>query len=83
MNIFKLLFLYILPSPTIKDIELPVCRFCKYFVPFENTEQYTLGRCRLFGKKNIITGEITYEFADICRLTKSKCGYNGSLYEEI
>lgn len=72
-----------IPSTTIKDIELPICRECRYFIPFENKAQYSLGRCSLFGKKSIITGEITYEFADICRFTPNKCGYNGSLYEEI
>jgi hypothetical protein len=72
-----------IPSTTIKDMELPVCKNCRYFIPFENKEQYLLGRCSLFGKKNIITGEITYEFADICRFTSTKCGYNGTLYEDI
>lgn len=83
MNIFKILLLSMIPAATIKDNELPTCRYCKYFVPFENKEQYSLGRCSLFGKKNIITGEVTYEFADICRLTPNKCGYNGSLYQDI
>jgi len=83
MNIFNILLLFIIPNTNIKDIELPVCRYCKHFVPFENKEQYSLGRCSLFGKKNIITGEITYDFADICRLTSTKCGYNGTLYKDI
>lgn len=83
MNIFKLLILYMIPSTTIKDIELPVCKNCKYFIPYENKEQYSLGKCYLFAKKNIISGEILHEYADICRISHSKCGYNGSLYEEI
>ena len=49
-------------------------------MPYENKEQYTLGRCMLFAKKNIISGEITYEFADVCRISSNKCGYNGTLY---
>lgn len=65
----------------IKDIELPVCKDCKFFIPFENQEQYTLGRCMLFGKKNLVSGEITYEFADVCRISSNKCGHNGTLYK--
>ena len=51
-------------------------------MPHENREQYTLGRCMLFGKKNIISGEITYDFADICRISANKCGHNGTLYKD-
>ena len=70
----------VFPRTVIKDIALPVCKDCKFFIPFENKEQYTLGRCMLFAKKNIISGEITHEFADVCRISSNKCGYNGTLY---
>jgi hypothetical protein len=83
MHLLQFLFYSILPGTFIKDIQLPVCKDCKFFIPYENKEQYTLGRCMLFGKKNIISGEITYEFADVCRISSNKCGYNGTLYKDV
>ena len=82
MNLLRFLLSGMVLSRTqIKDINLPVCKDCKFFIPYENQEQYTLGRCMLFGKKDIISGEITYEFADVCRISSNKCGYTGTLYE--
>lgn len=83
MNLLRfLLSTMVLPSTFIKDLHLPVCKDCKFFIPYENKEQYTLGRCRLFGKKNLVSGEITYEFADVCRISSNKCGNNGTLYKD-
>ena len=82
MNLLHFLICSLLSGPVIKDIHLPVCKDCKFFIPFENKEQYTLGRCMLFGKKNIVSGEITHEFADVCRISSNKCGYNGTFYED-
>ena len=82
MNLLHFFIYSMLPGSVIKDIQLPVCKDCKFFMPHENREQYTLGRCMLFGKKNIISGEITYEFADICRISANKCGHNGTLYKD-
>jgi hypothetical protein len=35
-----------------------------------------------FGEKNIITGELKFEFAKNIRRDGNKCGPNGTLYEE-
>jgi len=37
-------------------------------------------KCEKFGDKNIITGEITYFYADSCRNNQYKCGVEGKYF---
>ena len=46
-------------------------------VPIDN-----LGKCKMFGKKNIVTGQIKYEYAENCRENKEKCDIQGKYFEE-
>lgn len=43
---------------TIKNINLPVCANCRHFIGYKYNpnENLEMGKCRLFGKKNIVTG---------------------------
>ena len=56
----------------IKNINLPVCLFCKYFE--QTVLKIPTGRCVFFGEKDIVTGEIQYQNARDCRLDEKKCG---------
>jgi hypothetical protein len=38
------------------------------------------GKCSLFGMENVITGQIVYDDALVCRTDKYKCGYNGKYF---
>lgn len=38
------------------------------------------GKCSLFGNQNMVTGEIKYEDALLCRMDKTKCGVEGKYY---
>ena len=40
----------------------------------------TIGKCSLFGKQHLVTGEIVYDDALECRINNSKCGKNGQFY---
>ena len=40
------------------------------------------GKCSKFMKHNLVTGNYTYEYADICRIMKNKCGENGKLFKQ-
>jgi len=71
----------------IKNIELPVCSKCVYFI--ENkinyshnsiTDNYLYGRCKKFGEINIVTGVIEHDFAYHCRMNNYKCGNSGKEY---
>ena len=65
----------------IKNSDLPICIDCLHFTrPTELQKEYRdkyelYGRCKKFGKMNLITGEIEYCLARNCRLDDEKCGY--------
>ena len=40
------------------------------------------GKCKQFGEINLVSGEVTYDFASICRDNGKKCGTTGQRYEE-
>jgi len=42
----------------------------------------SLNKCSQFGEKNIFTGEIKYDYADLCRDTDSKCGKSGKEFKK-
>jgi len=68
----------------IKNINIPSCRNCKYFQPsiYDTNFASSLNKCNKFGRKDIITDEITHDYADSCRSDKSKCGETGTYFEE-
>jgi hypothetical protein len=68
--------------PFIKDSNLPSCINCVHFIKYDQSDKYTndLGKCSQFGKKNIISGEITYDYASLCRIDRDRCGQTGKYY---
>jgi hypothetical protein len=66
----------------IKNAELPVCKDCVHFKPYDINElNYNLGKCGKFGRKDILSGEITYVFAESCRIDDDQCGKNGTHFK--
>ena len=41
-----------------------------------------IGRCRLYDKINLVTGEIEHEYASVVRSIDSMCGINGTHFED-
>lgn len=69
-----------MPNPNIENSVLPSCRNCIHFRPsFYSTDIYS-GKCAIFGKKDIITGETMYKNAEMCRNNESACGHIGKYY---
>jgi hypothetical protein len=68
----------------IKNFHFPSCKNCVFYKPDPNTVNFisTLSKCEKFGEKNIVSDEITYDYADICRRDESKCGKEGVFFEE-
>ena len=82
----RLLYTSTIVSPIknqfIKNVELPVCKTCVHFKPYDATElNYNLGTCGKFGNKDIVSGEIKYVFAKSCRIDDDQCGKNGTHFE--
>jgi hypothetical protein len=56
---------------------LPLCTNCIHFI---NNIGTNYGKCKLFGEKNKITGEIKYLYASYCREYSELCGKNATFY---
>jgi hypothetical protein len=57
----------------------PLCKNCENFIP---VNENIFGKCLKFMKHDLVTGNFTYEYADICRVINNKCGETGKLYNE-
>jgi hypothetical protein len=67
----------------IKNSNLPICATCEHFIipkTKERDDYEFYGRCKRFGKMNLVTGEIEYGLARTCRLDEEKCGDHGKEY---
>ena len=73
LKLLKLLLLV----PKIKNMEYPACKNCVHYIEHND---YSLSRCAFFGEKNLITGEIKYNYADLTR--KDECGVSGKYFEK-
>ena len=70
------------------------CINCKNYIKYKHTNLYDeiydgvydgvtkLGTCSLFGKQNLVTGQIEYDSALMCRQYETKCGKDGQHYDE-
>ena len=69
---------------TIKDINYPSCYNCVYYKPSFFSTDYgsSISKCEKIGEKNILTGEINYDYVTICRMNELKCGKEGKYFEE-
>ena len=51
---------------------LPICVNCRHFIPhtthysYEDPPSDNYGKCKLFGKQNLVTGQTEYVYAEIC-----------------
>jgi hypothetical protein len=68
----------------IRNNDFPACKNCIHYRPrlFSNDFTSTLNKCDQFGEKNIISDEITYDYADMCRSEESKCGKEGREFKK-
>lgn len=80
IQLLFIIFIIIRSLSFIINIDKPVCKDCVHFVEPSHND-IGLGKCKLFGKKNIISGEILYEYASLCRNNKTECGINAKYYK--
>ena len=67
----------------IRNGDINACKNCMYYRPKPFGTDFTscLNKCSRFGEKDIITDEITYDYADSCRKDESKCGKIGKEFK--
>ena len=66
--------------------KFPLCKDCKFFISAKNT---SIGKCKNFGSLDLVTGEIEYKYASVCRINShtkgyddlSECGEKGLLFQ--
>jgi len=66
-------------SAAIHNINLPSCTDCIHFQ--KNYWNIHESRCKYFGMKNVVTGKIKYEYADLCRRDNQSCGLQGKHFQ--
>lgn len=67
-----------------------LCINCSHYKKYTHTYYYNEifynyfkpGKCSLFKKQNLKTGQIYYDDALECRINNSKCGIKGFFYYE-
>jgi hypothetical protein len=69
-------------SSTINNINLPSCKDCKFHRPGSIRDYASsLSKCAKFGEKNVLTGEIIYDYTSVARGSEIKCGMNGRHFQ--
>ena len=71
----------------VQALEKPrICKECVHFRPnpkfwgFDKNAT-VFGYCEKFGKTDLVTGDIEYSFASLCREDDAKCGIDGTHYK--
>jgi hypothetical protein len=77
----KLGHLFFLNPSFIKNIDKPVCKDCKYFKYDDIYNDYSYGKCGVFGRKDLINGKIVFE--DVVTARKNDCGINGTYFQHL
>jgi len=57
----------------------------KYDNPYDKIYAYKtkIGKCSLFGKQHLVTGEVEHSDAISCRTDESKCGVEGRFHNKV
>ena len=75
-----ILFFLSLVSATIKNSQVPLCKNCIHYRP--NPFTSSMSKCSQFGNKDVVTGKIKYDYADLSRIYEDKCGLEGKYFNE-
>ena len=64
-----------------------ICKNCVYFRPnpkfsWFNKDAIVFGHCEKFGKIDLVTGDIEYSFASVCRDNATQCGKEGTQFKD-
>jgi hypothetical protein len=68
-----------LKSFSIKPRIAPFCYECKFYKPSSYGKYDTSGKCSLYIK--VYDDILQYEYADVARQNKNKCGENGTDFQ--
>jgi hypothetical protein len=73
--------LFMRKEQTIENMMLPSCNDCVFHIPKSGLDYASaLSKCSKFGKKDIVTGKISYDYLSSCRTDETKCGVAGKYF---
>ena len=82
MKLLSFILFYIVNSTKIITNNYPSCKNCIYHKPaFYDNYASLSSKCSKFGNKNIITGVIIDNYADLTRNDNTLCGINATYFE--
>jgi len=78
-----LLFMLANSEKIIRNGNIPSCKNCKFYKPEYYTGEFTstLNKCQKTGVKDIYSGNIIYDYADLSRKDNELCGFKGRYFE--
>jgi len=81
MNFSKPLFA---SNKIIHNLHVPVCVNCVHYIPCKSSSKFAIdsSKCGKFGEKDIITNEINYAYAKLCRKDIDRCSLEGRYWEQ-
>lgn len=93
-TLFTFFTFFALVSSTSADVKskfivngnFPKCVNCIYLDKknlIVEGDPFYLSRCTKFGVAHLVSGDITYEYADFCRKEDTKCGVQGKYFSPI
>ena len=68
----------ILKKQVIRNGAAPVCKNCVYYIP--NKERNYI-RCMKYGNKDVVTGEVEFDYAFYARSKPDMCGLEGRSFQ--
>jgi len=83
MNLFSILYNLMCASHIIKNSNYPSCKSCAHFLYYIDEMgrgSYEFSKCSRFGTQHVVSGEIKYDFAELCRNNQNKCNLTGNYY---
>jgi hypothetical protein len=84
MKIFIILFYFVNAEKIIRNGNIPSCKNCKYYKPEFYSDAFvsSINKCEKTGTKDIYTGIIEYDYADLSRKDENLCGFKGRYFEQ-
>lgn len=84
MSLLQVLYMNL----SIKNIKSPSCTKCVHFIKdthalINKHNEGEFGKCKLFGKMDVVSGEIEHDYAVICREHLMKCGQRGNYFKRM
>lgn len=70
----------------IKNSNYPICFNCAHFIKYQDSnldnDHRAFGKCKKFGKMDLVSGEVKHDYAEHCRNDDRRCGEKAAFYEE-